>query len=59
MPEAPEIVEMRKNCEDRDYVLKTVMKNGKLLEFAADRFHDDREVAFAAVKNNPEALEFV
>ena len=42
MPEAPEITEMRKNCNDRNYVLKTVNENGKLLEFAADEFHDER-----------------
>lgn len=58
MPEAPEITAMKKNCNDRDYVLKTVNENGKLLEFAAEEFHNDREIVLDAVRNNPEALEF-
>jgi len=58
MPEAPEITAMKENASNREYVLKTVNENGKLLEFADDNFHNDREVVLAAVKNNPEALEF-
>ena len=59
MPEPIEIVEMRKNSDNRDYVLKAVSENGKLLEFADAELQNDREIAFTAVKNNPEALEFV
>ena len=47
------------NGSNRDYVLKTVKENGKLLEFADETMQDDREIALEAVKNNPEALEFV
>ena len=32
MPEAPEITEMRKHGDNREYVLKTVNENGKLLK---------------------------
>lgn len=58
MPEPIEITNMKVNSTNREYVLKTVKENGKLLEFADDNFKDDREVVFEAVKNNPEALEF-
>lgn len=59
MPEAIEITKMRENRENREYVLKTVKENGKLLEFAEDSLKDDYEIAKEAVRNNPEALEFV
>ena len=58
MPEPIEITNMKKNSNDRDYVLKTVKENGKLLEFAEESLHDDREIVLEAVKNNAEALEF-
>ena len=58
MPEAPEITEMRKHGDNREYVLKAVNENGKLLDFAAEEFHNDREIVLDSVKNNPEALEF-
>lgn len=32
--------------------------NGSLLDYADNSFKDDKEIVFAAVKNNPEALEF-
>ncbi len=50
---------MRANKDNREYVLKMVKENGKLLEFAQDDLKDDYEIAKEAVKNNPEALEFV
>ena len=58
MPEPIEITEMKKNYDDRDYVVKAVNQNGKLLEFAAEEFRNDRKIVLDAVKNNPEALEF-
>ena len=33
MPEPIELIHMKKNSNDREYVLKTVKENGKLLEF--------------------------
>ena len=48
MPELPEVIAMRENCEDRDYVINAVKENGKLLDFAAERFHNDREIVFCA-----------
>ena len=51
MPEAPEITEMRKHGDNREYVLKAVNENGKLLDFAAEEFHNDREIVLDAVKN--------
>lgn len=59
MPEAIQITNMKNNRDNREYVLKTVKENGKLLEFAKESLKDDYEIAKEAVKNNPEALEFV
>lgn len=59
MSEAIEITNMKQNKDNRDYVLKMVKENGKLLEFAEENLKDDEEIAKEAVKNNPEALEFV
>lgn len=59
MPEAIEITNMRKNKDNREYVLNVVKENGKLLEFANDILKDDEEIAKQAVHNNAEALEFV
>ena len=59
MSEPIEITNMRENKDNREYVLKTVKENGKLLEFASDILKDDYEIASQAVNNNPEALEFV
>ena len=42
MPEPIEITKMKENSHDRDYVLKTVKENGKLLEFAMEELKDDR-----------------
>ncbi|MBO5479444.1 MAG: DUF4116 domain-containing protein [Clostridia bacterium] len=58
MPEPIEITNMKNNSSNREYVLKTVKENGKLLEFADDNLKNDREIVFEAVKNNPESLEF-
>ena len=58
MPEPIEITNMKKNSNNREYVLNTVKENGKLLEFASDTLKNDREIVYEAVKNNPEALEF-
>ena len=49
MPEAIEITNMKKNCEDREYVLKTVKENGKLLEFASENLKEDREIVYESV----------
>ena len=42
--EDPDVTEMKKNCNNREYVLQAVKGKGKLLEFAAPEFHDDEEV---------------
>lgn len=59
MPEPIEITNMKANKNNREYVLKTVKENGKLLEFAEESLKDDDEIAKVAVDNNAEALEFV
>ena len=41
--EDPDVTEMKKNCNNREYVLQAVKGKGKLLEFAAPEFHDDEE----------------
>ena len=32
--------------------------NGSLLDYADEKFKNDKEIVLAAIKNNPEALEF-
>lgn len=59
MPEPIEITNMKKNKDNREYVLEVVKQNGKLLEFASEVLQDDEEIAKQAVHNNAEALEFV
>ena len=58
MPEPIEVTNMRKNSDNREYVLEAVSKQGSLLDFADEMFKDDKEIVLAAVHNNPEALEF-
>ena len=59
MPERPEVIKMRENAHDRQYVLENVSKEGGLLDYAGEEMKDDREIALAAIHNNPEALEYV
>ncbi len=59
MPERPEVIKMRENAHDRQYVLENVSKEGGLLDYAGEEMKDDREIALVAVHNNPEALEYV
>ena len=56
--EAKEITEMKKNCENRAYVLEAVRTQGNLLEFAAENLKDDEEIVRKALENNGEAMEF-
>ena len=56
MPERPEVIKMRENAHDRQYVLENVSKEGGLLDYAGEEMKDDREIALVAVHNNPEAL---
>lgn len=58
MPEPIEITNLKKNKDNREYVLDAVSKQGSLLDFASESLKDDKEIALAAIKNNPEALEF-
>lgn len=38
--------------------LKLLVCSGSLLDFADEKFKDDKEIVFKAIENNPEALEF-
>ena len=58
MPEPREVTEIKENSSNREYVLKAVSTNGKLLEYADDNLKNDKEVVLTAIENNPEALEF-
>ena len=58
MPVPVEIIKMKENSTNREYVLEQVKINGKLLEFADVSLQDDEEIVTEAVNNNPEALEF-
>ena len=56
--EEPEVTEMKKNNNNREYVIEAVSKNGKLLEFATERLQDDEDIVKSALQNTGEALEF-
>lgn len=58
MSEPVEIMNIKENYNNRDYVLKAVSEQGILLDFADESFKDDKEIVLAAISNNPEALEF-
>ena len=49
--EDPDVTEMRKNCNNREYVLNAVKGKGK--------FHDDEEIVKTALEQDGEAMEFV
>lgn len=59
MPEPIEITNIKKNYNNREYVLNAVSNQGNLLEFASEELKNDKEIVLAAIENNPEALEFV
>ena len=48
MPERPEVIKMRENAHDRQYVLENVSKEGGLLDYAGEEMKDDREIALVA-----------
>ena len=52
------IENMKANSNDREYVLKTVKEQGKMLEFASSELQDDEEVVKVALTQDGEALEF-
>ena len=56
--EAPEVTEIKANCNNKEYVLKAVGGQGKLLEWASDELRDDEEVVKTALENDGEAMEF-
>ena len=56
--EAPEVTAIRANCDNKEYVLKAVSEQGKLLEWASDSLRDDEEVVKTALENDGEAMEF-
>ena len=43
MPERPEVIKMRENAHDRQYVLENVSKEGGILDYAGEEMKDDRE----------------
>ena len=52
------IENMKANSNDREYVLKTVKEQGKMLEFASSELQDDEEIVKVALTQDGEALEF-
>ena len=56
--EEPEVTEMKKNRDNKEYVIQAVSNRGKLLEWASDELRDDEEVVRAALQNDGEAMEF-
>ena len=56
--EEPEVTEIKKNSDNKEYVKEAVRKNGKLLEFASSKLQDDEEIVKIALQNTGEALEF-
>ena len=58
MSEPIEIINFKKNYNNREYVQNAVKENGNLLDYASDEFKDDKEIVLNAISSNPEALEF-
>ena len=56
--EDPDVTEMKKNRDNRQYVLQAVKTKGKLLEFAIPQFQDDEEIVKTALQQDGEAMEF-
>ena len=56
--EAVEITEMKKNSNNKKFVLEQVARQGKLLEFADGNLQDDEEVVKTALEQDGEAMEF-
>ena len=54
--EAKEVTEMKKNCDNKDYVLQQVAVQGKLLEFASESLRDDEEVVKEATAKGIQLL---
>ncbi len=48
-----------RNSNNRELVLKAVSADGWLLEYASDELKKDPEIVIAALKNNPNASQFV
>ena len=57
--EDPDVTEMKKNCNNKEYVLQAVKQKGKLLEFAAQEFHDDEEVVKTALEQKCSGAVFI
>ena len=48
--EAQDITDMKKNRDNREYVIQAVKTKGKLPEFAIPAFQDDEELVKEALK---------
>ena len=59
MSEPIEITNMRENSENREYVIKAVKEDGKLLEFADEKLREDKEIGLAAMNKNKDCFEFL
>ena len=58
MPERNEVIEARKNKDNKDYFLKIIEEDPLLIEWANADIRNDKEVMLKAVKLDAGALEF-
>ena len=54
-----DIEEVKKNSNDKEFIMKAVSVEGKLLDYASDELKQDKDVVEAALNQDGEALEFV
>ena len=52
------IEEVKKNSDNKQYILQVVKEQGKMLEFASEKLQDDEEVVKTALMQDGESLEF-
>ena len=57
--EAQDVTDIKKNSNNKEYVINAVKQKGKLLEFATTELQDDEDVVKVALEQDGEAMEFV
>ena len=50
--------EVIQNSNNKEFMLKAVSRNGKLLELASPKLQNDKEVVMQALEQDAESLEF-
>ena len=58
MPDSVEVVEAKRNKDNREFFVEVVKKNPLLIEWANDEIRNDKMILLDAVKVDGGALEF-